>query len=220
MSVTQETTVPNTHEMVVIHRMFRREFGLLPGLVRDVRIADLDRARVVADHAEDMLTRLHTHHTGEDESLWPRLLERARPDADLIERMQAQHELVATAIERSTELLPRWRATAEADLREELAEILTQLATQLVAHLDEEEANVLPLVRRYISVAEWDELGRHGMANVPKRGRLHQLGAILEAADPAEIELFLEKLPGFVRVIWNVVGRRQYRRYTLQVRGH
>lgn len=219
MSITQDTAVPNTHEMVVIHRMFRREFGLLPGLVRGVRPGDLARAGVVADHAEDMLTRLHTHHTGEDHSLWPRLLQRARPDAALIERMQEQHELVATAIGRGTALLPSWRDTADAATGRELAEILQELVTRLVAHLDEEEANVLPMVRRYITVEEWDELGRHGMANVPKRGRLHQLGAILEAADETERELFLEKLPGFVRVIWNVVGRRRYQRYVEHVRG-
>jgi hypothetical protein len=33
MNATAQQTEPNTHEMVVIHRIFRREFPLLAGIV-------------------------------------------------------------------------------------------------------------------------------------------------------------------------------------------
>jgi hypothetical protein len=46
---------PLIQQMVVIHRVFRREFGLLPALIRGVVADDLDRARVVAAHAASRL---------------------------------------------------------------------------------------------------------------------------------------------------------------------
>jgi hypothetical protein len=68
---------PDVNEMRVIHRVFRRELTALPGLVRRVPDGDIPRAEVVAGHARFMLNALHVHHTGEDENLWPLLLERA-----------------------------------------------------------------------------------------------------------------------------------------------
>src|SRR5947207_7293442 len=90
----------DTHEMVIVHRVFRREFRLLPVMVRLVPAGDRDRATVVAGHAADKTSTLHHHHTGEDLLLWPKLLARARPRAELVQRMQAQHERVAVLLDR------------------------------------------------------------------------------------------------------------------------
>ena len=37
------------------------------------------------------MSGLHLHHTGEDDLLWPLVLTRSTPAADLVARMQAQH---------------------------------------------------------------------------------------------------------------------------------
>lgn len=60
----------DTHEMVLIHRVIRREFGQLPRLFR-AAANDRARSEVIGPHAREMLHFLHTHHTGEDELLWP-----------------------------------------------------------------------------------------------------------------------------------------------------
>ena len=80
---------PNVAEMVVIHKIFRREFVLMPKLIRGVADGDTARAAVLAKYAHQMLDGLHQHHAGEDELVWPKLLERATPERALIERMQA-----------------------------------------------------------------------------------------------------------------------------------
>ena len=41
---------PDVHEMVVIHRVFRREFSLLPPLIRKVTGGDVSRAELVGSH--------------------------------------------------------------------------------------------------------------------------------------------------------------------------
>ena len=70
------TTLTNVHDMVIVHRAFRRELAVIPRLVRAVPAGDTRRAAVVARHARLVLQGLHLHHTGEDELLWPKLLER------------------------------------------------------------------------------------------------------------------------------------------------
>src|SRR6185369_172960 len=82
---------PDVQEMVVIHRVFRRELTVIPRLVRSVPDGDAQRVRVVAEHAAFVLDFLHAHHSGEDELLWPLLLQRAAPSATLVRTMQEQH---------------------------------------------------------------------------------------------------------------------------------
>ena len=85
MSVSGTTTaVPKVHEMVIIHRFFRRELVAVPLLVRGTNGGDNDRARVVGAHLRFVLDSLRVHHTGEDELLWPKLLERAAPSLELV----------------------------------------------------------------------------------------------------------------------------------------
>ncbi|GAB3958514.1 hypothetical protein GCM10027614_76180 [Micromonospora vulcania] len=66
----------DVRDMYMAHTMFRREFRLLPQLVRDVVPGDTQRAEVVANHADTVCHILHVHHEGEDMALWPRLVER------------------------------------------------------------------------------------------------------------------------------------------------
>jgi len=86
----------DTHEMVLMHRVIRREFGQLPRLFRSAA-NNRARSKVVGAHAREMLDFLHTHHTGEDELLFPLLRERATLDPELMDRMDAQHAQVDDA---------------------------------------------------------------------------------------------------------------------------
>jgi hypothetical protein len=65
----------DTHDMVLIHRVIRREVGQLPRLFRTAA-NDPARSKIIGGHAREMLQVLHTHHTGEDELLFPLLRER------------------------------------------------------------------------------------------------------------------------------------------------
>jgi hypothetical protein len=89
------TAGPAAHEMMpVIHRIFRRQFGEMRALVREVPAGDTARVRAVADHVEFLLDGLHMHHTTEDDLIWPKLLDRVGLDAPLVERMEVQHQQV------------------------------------------------------------------------------------------------------------------------------
>jgi hemerythrin-like domain-containing protein len=213
--MTQISERVDTWEMVVVHRVFRREFRLLPSLIQGVDVGDTARAVVVAEHLGDMTYALHHHHSGEDDLLWPPLLQRVTLHVDLVHSMEAQHERMALLLDRVEALLPRWRARGDAATRDELASLVVQVSAALDEHLAEEENKILPLVSEYLTQAEWHALGERGKKSLPKgtKGFVF-LGAILKDATPTERVAFLALLPLPVRVLWRLFGAGIYRRAT------
>ncbi|MEU6865480.1 hemerythrin domain-containing protein [Streptomyces sp. NPDC046876] len=204
---------PYTHEMVVVHRVFRRESALLPRLVRAVPEGATERAAVVGSHLAEYVTGLHHHHTVEDETIWPLLRERAEAaaeGADIVVRMEEQHARIDRSLAEVTDLAPAWRRSPYRAAAEDLAGALEEHRSALLEHLDDEERLVLPLVEEHLSVAEWDAVGRRGMETVPKDKLLLALGALLEDADPQERAYFLDRAPLIGRLLWKAFGRRQY----------
>lgn len=210
----------DTWEMVLVHRVFRREFRLLPALVRAVRDGDRARADVVGEHLADLTGALHHHHVGEDELLWPVLLGRVGLRADLVHRMEAQHERLHVLLTGIDELSARWRAGAAAADRDALADLVTQASAALDEHLADEEHELLPLVSEHVTPAEWHALNKRGQDSLPKNGKAFVfLGMILEEATPRETALFLRELPAPVRWAWRLAGRRVYARAVARIRG-
>jgi hemerythrin-like domain-containing protein len=211
-------TVTDTRDMVLVHRVFRREFCLLPLMVRDVADGDTEAAGRIARHAREMANALHHHHQAEDELLWPRLLQRTPVDTGLVERMEAQHDAIGEIFRRVDAVLPEWQRAARPRDRDTLAGDLGELHARLDGHLDEEEQHVLPIVGRTITPAEWDELAERGFAAMPKRRALVFLGHILESASPAERSRFLNRVPPPVRLLYQLIGRRAFARETAALR--
>ncbi|PZG16584.1 hemerythrin domain-containing protein [Nonomuraea aridisoli] len=105
-------------DMFVVHTMFRREFGSMPGLVRGVAAGDARRVELVAGHVALINGVLHQHHAGEDAHVWPRLLERVPEKLKaLVAVMEEQHEAIHKGARRLDDALEVWRATASAEAR-------------------------------------------------------------------------------------------------------
>ena len=97
------------------HTMFRREFGLMPGLIRAVTPGDRQRATLVADHIALLSGVLSQHHGGEDRHIWPRLRERCPEESGpLIDVMEDQHHAVRTGLLQVSKALQPWRGRASA----------------------------------------------------------------------------------------------------------
>ena len=204
--------------MIVVHRVFRRESDLMPTLIQGVRDGDTARAEVLAGAFADYQLGLHLHHSGEDELVWPLLLARVDLEADLVLRMEAQHEVVARTLAEASQRMPAWQSAPSAATAAPLVSALAEHRAALLEHLHDEEEYILPLIAEHLTVAEWARLGQRFAEEVPKDKMLFFLGMILEDADPAEREAMMANLPAPARFVWKAFGQRQFRRRVSKIR--
>jgi hypothetical protein len=93
-----------------------------------------------------------------------------------------------------------------------LADIVTELASEVADHLGAIEQVLLPLADQHISSAEWLQLGLRAAGWIPLTRMAVLLGALLEDATPQERQNLLAKVPGPARLLFRMVGREQYAR--------
>lgn len=134
-------------------------------------------------------------------------------------RMEDQHHRVEELVDQLGPALDRWEAEARPAVAEEVASTVDDLRTGLLEHLDDEEAHILPIAARHITQPEWNELGEHGLAQVPKAQLPTLVGMLLEEASPDERAAMLANVPVPARLLLRTVGAWQYRRYVRSVRG-
>lgn len=120
----------------LIHGAFRRELALIrrevvssgPGLGAQLRVNCLT-----------LCQGLHIHHTSESTGLFPALLQRYPELAPTIEQLQAEHDQIASLLDDLQGLL------STAGPSSVLPEV-DRLIEALVHHLDNEEAQLIPLL--------------------------------------------------------------------------
>ncbi|MGW9629320.1 hemerythrin domain-containing protein [Agromyces sp. NPDC055520] len=201
----------DTGDILLIHRIFRWGYRELPDLVRSVPAGDLDRAAAVGDAVALIDQGLHIHHEGEDLLLWDRLERREPGCAVHVDVMKAQHARVAELLDIADALLADWRTTADPAAGERLAAALDDVGTTLGVHLGREEADIVPIAARVLSQAEWDEIGEHGRASLPKEAMPLQLGLMIDAVPAGERDAWLRgNLPAPIRLLWVLLMRRKY----------
>jgi hypothetical protein len=210
----------DTSDMLTIHALFRRAFTDAPGLVRGVADGDAARLRPVAGHVREVATALHHHHEGEDLLLWDTLEQRAPACALHVGLMRSQHAATAAQLERLDVLLDAWEESGGTAERDTVATLLDEVRDTLLTHLGQEETQILPTAATVMSQREWSLLHEHGMASVPKDRLFLQLGWILEVVPADERAGWLRtNLPVPARVLWRLVGRRQFAAHRARVYG-
>jgi hypothetical protein len=209
---------PDVHEMVVVHRAFRREFGGAAEYIRSVPDGATHRAEIVASHLRLCMAGLEMHHTGEDIVLWPLLLERAAPSTGLVETMQTQHLGIDAYAEAITPALAGWETAPTRATGEHLATLFESFTAALLDHLDLEEREILPLAARHVTAAEWNQMGAHGKDAMTPSQLPIMFGLVLQDADAGERANMLGNLPLPIRLALKSVGAWQFKRYVRRLR--
>jgi len=204
--------------MVIIHRVFRREFTLLPLQIAAVADGDVQRAERIGAHAALLLDVLHHHHEGEDLLLWPRLRERAPNRSTLFDTMDTEHSTLAEAVERVQQQLARWRAGAETAAATELAAAIADLTPALIEHLDQEERDVLPLVNELLTQDEWNELGQRAFSLLTPADAMTVLAQMGEESPDDEWQAFMTHLPEPVQHAYRTEALPAYGQYLAAIR--
>ena len=182
-----KTSIPegpraDTRRILAVHRMYRREFGLLPALVRGVKAGDRERAQIVADHVQLMSSFLHEHHSIEDEFMWPKLLSRGSEEArDVGHLMEDQHLGITNGVEEMETRLQAWRDSAASQQGPALTEALDRLMTTLLDHMKVEEERALPMVETYMTADEWEQMGATVVSRMPPEQLTLTVGMVMNA---------------------------------------
>ncbi|MGK5440496.1 hemerythrin domain-containing protein [Micromonospora sp. URMC 105] len=210
----------DVRDMYVIHTLLRREFRLLPPLVRSVADGDRTRSQLLGEHIQLMSDLLHAHHEGEDDLLWPKLLERGATEVlPAVRAMEGQHERLDEINEQVTSNLATWRRTAADDQRNALADALDRLLPVLVEHTAMEEEHILPLAAKYVTAQEWQLLGQHTLGTVDKKKLPVIFGMSMYEADPEVIKVILADVPLVPRLLLPILGPRAYAGYAKRIHG-
>jgi len=175
----------DTRDMHMVHTTFRREFGALPSLVRNVQAGDIQRSQIIGDHIDTLGIYLYAHHHSEDIHLWPKLLYRGpREVAPIVHLMKDQHENIERLNTQADEATGAWRANPAPESREALADVLDQLIHALDEHMRLEEQRILPLAEKYITATEWHAMASESSRAIPQEILPLVFGMTLYEANP------------------------------------
>lgn len=196
----------DTRDMVCVHDVFRRAFADAPRQIASVRDGDAERAQCVAGYLAEVLWFLHAHHNGEDELLYPLLVERAPESGALFSRMETQHLAVATSIQAAEQAAERFRRSGSTGDGDALASACNSLIDEVAVHLTEEEVEVLPIASRTITPEEWGALPGHALSRYSGTRVWLPLGLVFEAMPDDLRAHVIDHLPPPVSEMWSGFG--------------
>jgi hemerythrin-like domain-containing protein len=205
-------------DMAIIHRLFRQAYDEAARLVRAAPTPSPGRVTFLADHIDLILGGLHSHHQDEDELLYPKLIERAPDQAPMTEQVEHEHQVIATALDAASAACATWRQHPSADTGEALAGALDRLNEVVQPHLDDEEQKVVPLAAVTLTQQEWDALGKHAVAQMPRNKRPIAFGMILEPLNEADRAFMKNILPSPVRLLYPLLIDRPWKKYAATLR--
>ena len=193
------SSAPDLAPFLMAHRGFRTEFGRLARVARAPR--DAAHAVLIDDQLDLVMHLLHHHHTGEDTTVWPRLLTRVPDAAPALARLEAQHEdmdpLFTAVTDRTVPLADR-------------ADALQQLHEVLNAHLDEEETVAVPLIRDNFTEQEWARDGDEVMKFLDRKRLPLIFGWLASVSDAEQTRVALAGVPLLPRVLFRLLWGPSY----------
>jgi len=199
----------DVRDMAIIHRTFRAGYTESARLVRAAPAPSPERVTFLADHIDFAIAALHIHHEGEDELLYPKLIERVPEQAPMTEEVEHEHQLIATALDEASAACAAWRQRPSAETGEALAAALDQLnAVQ----------KIVPLAAVTLTQQEWDAVGKHGVAQIPRNKRGIAFGMILDPLDEADRAYMKGFLPPPVRMLYPLLIDRPWKKYASTLR--
>jgi hemerythrin-like domain-containing protein len=207
-------------EMVMVHDVLRREFGLLPGVVASISPDEQggDRAGTIALHIEWLVKFLHHHHSTEDNYLWPLLVQRCN-QGNLTARMESEHEEVAARLDTVLEALEVWDDERTVASRAVLEHALQELITPLSAHLRDEELHVVPLMERYLRADEVRRVVEAELTRVPPEETALLMGMMMYEGHPEMVDRLLAAMPPDIGAAIRTDAPREFARHCEQVHG-
>jgi len=207
---------PDTSDMPAVHKVFRSSLAAAPAFTASAA-GDSDRRALIANYYTNVLAFLEAHHDGEEELVFPLLIERAPESKIRVEQAKAQHAEVVGLMGTARASLGSWEAGADSDAGG-VVRSLQALEDVLSPHLDQEESEIVPLASEYLTVEEWGALPSHAMAHSQGDKIWLIMGLIRENFTQAQRDMMLEHMPPPARQMWETMGETSFNDLIAQVR--
>ena len=203
--------------MRIVHDALRRDLARANEALTELGSARSDQRRAIGAHLTWMMRFLHAHHASEDDGLYPLVRERGGAAADVrvvLDRMSRGHDAVSTAIAQVETAAAALVADGSDDAAPRTVVALDALGGVLLPHLQEEEADAMPIVSRLVTAAEWQAIEKEHNLDPKSMSELgfegHWLIDGSSDADRATVLGLVPRLPRFVLLHGYA---RRYRRH-------
>lgn len=196
--------------MLAIHSAFRRDLAHLARAAGRYRTDDPGQRTALLAGWEVFKTQLHTHHSGEDADLWPRMRARLadRPDdLALLQAMQDEHARIDPLVATVDGAL-----ADHGDGHHRLGDTVDALTTELTGHLAHEERDALPLVNRSLTRAGWRAFEDSQRRKTGLRGAAEFLPWLLDGTPAEQAQAVLHRMPPPVRLVYRRIWQPRYAR--------
>lgn len=209
------TTTPDqpadTRAMRIVHDALRRDLGRARTVLTEAPYPDDHQRVAVAEHLLWLMTWLHEHHESEDEGLYPVVRRQNPAAAELLDRMDEDHQAILPALAEVEGAAYVYRGSAA--VRPWLVAAIDRLTEVAYPHLEREERQLMPVVSASITQRQWDDWNQeyhvrpHGFVDLADMANW-----VLDGLAPEDRALMESVLPAIPR--WLVVHLmvRRYRR--------
>jgi iron-sulfur cluster repair protein YtfE (RIC family) len=189
--------------MFVSHDAFERD---LRRLVASVKLGGTGEAATRTGW-ETFKHQLHVHHTAEDTSIWPALRTKLarRDDEGVLDAMESEHAGIDP-------LLARVDASLASGDEAGLAESVNALNAALLAHIEHEETDALPLVETFLGPKGWAAFVQQMRKTNGLRGAAEFFPWMLDDTPANTRKQVLGLLPPPARLLYRAVWRPGYAR--------
>jgi len=183
----------------VIHAALRRDLERIAIVVEGPDLTR-ERLRAVGAHVLWLMELLHSHHTTEDERLFPMVRE-GNPDAGpLLDTMVAEHDAIAAGVTALEEAGRRAEAGDEG-AGEALGEAVAGLRRILDPHLEHEERSLSPIVPDSVTEEQWAAFEKGNVEGRKPPELAFQGHWMLDNLDPGGVAVVKKQVPAVPRFV-------------------
>jgi hypothetical protein len=175
------------------------------------------RRQMIANYFANLMEFLRVHHDGEEALVFPVLKERAPEQRNDVDKAEAEHKEVVKFMVGVVDRIEIWQVKGDGGAQGVL-DALSALEATLIPHLDEEEANIVPLAAAHMNAAEWGQLSGHAMGHFQCDKIWLIMGLIRENFTQEQRDMMLSHMPPPAREMWETTGERSFNELIVQVR--
>ena len=208
------TETPDLTLYHLMHRGMRADTARLAAAVKRITEADrTTRVPVLRRWYAGFMHEFEDHHSAEDDIFFPALADRVPVFADQIARLDAEHHRLETALTAVGEALVQLgdREVAWRSVYADAVDALAGADNELTLHLDFEDADVLPLFVRHMSVLEYEDLGERALKNAKLNHLVFGVPWVVSQATDEERAGLLAKAEMPMKMLWYATRGRYAR---------